>query len=100
MALISKEGISLSDFAGNVLEREVSSSIDWDAEAAEGAAMSTICLKEIYEQPNVLQQTLGVVWRAMAVMSASTLPPLTPRALTGSSSPLRGLVMQVWLVNT
>ncbi|MEZ4631055.1 MAG: glutamine--fructose-6-phosphate transaminase (isomerizing) [Deinococcales bacterium] len=58
MALISKEGISLSDFAGNVLEREVSN-IDWDAEAAEKGGYEHYMLKEIYEQPNVLQQTLG-----------------------------------------
>ena len=58
MALLTKGGVTITDFGGNVLERGVTK-IDWDAEAAEKAGFDHYMLKEIYEQPRVLQHTLG-----------------------------------------
>ena len=58
MALLTKGGITITDFGGNVLERSVTK-VDWDAEAAEKAGFEHYMLKEIYEQPRVLQHTLG-----------------------------------------
>ena len=58
MALITKDGVGLSDFGGNVITRETST-IDWDAEAAEKGGYPHYMLKEIYEQPTVLQNTFG-----------------------------------------
>ena len=58
MALLTQDGITVTDFAGNVLKREVSV-IDWDAEAAEKGGFEHYMLKEIYEQPAVLQNTFG-----------------------------------------
>ena len=58
MALLTKGGITITDFGGNVLERSVTM-IDWDAEAAEKAGFEHYMLKEIFEQPRVLQHTLG-----------------------------------------
>ncbi len=58
MALIKKASIELSDFDGNIVEREIST-IDWDAEAAEKSGYEHYMLKEIYEQPTVLQNTFG-----------------------------------------
>jgi glutamine---fructose-6-phosphate transaminase (isomerizing) len=58
MALITQDGVTVTDFAGNVLAREVSQ-IDWDAEAAEKGGFEHYMLKEIYEQPTVLQNTFG-----------------------------------------
>ena len=58
MALISEDGFSVTNFAGETLEREVST-VDWDAEAAEKAGFEHYMLKEIYEQPTVLQNTFG-----------------------------------------
>jgi glucosamine--fructose-6-phosphate aminotransferase (isomerizing) len=58
MALLTREGITLTDFDGNTLERDVST-IDWDAEAAEKGGYPHYMLKEIYEQPTVLQNTFG-----------------------------------------
>ena len=58
MALITQEKIVLTDFDGNTIEREVST-IDWDAEAAEKSGYPHYMLKEIYEQPTVLQNTFG-----------------------------------------
>ena len=58
MALIKSDGIELSDFDGQVVTREIST-IDWDAEAAEKSGFEHYMLKEIYEQPTVLQNTFG-----------------------------------------
>ena len=58
MALITQDAITLTDFDGNTVEREVST-IDWDAEAAEKSGYPHYMLKEIYEQPSVLQNTFG-----------------------------------------
>ena len=58
MALISSEGVTFTDFEGVPLKRS-SQRIDWDAEAAEKGGFEHYMLKEIYEQPRVLQDTLG-----------------------------------------
>ncbi len=58
MALIGEDGFTVTNFAGETLEREVST-VDWDAEAAEKAGFEHYMLKEIYEQPTVLQNTFG-----------------------------------------
>jgi len=58
MALITQESITLTDFDGNPVDREIST-IDWDAEAAEKSGYPHYMLKEIYEQPTVLQNTFG-----------------------------------------
>ena len=58
LALITQMGVTVTDFAGARLEREVST-IDWDAQAAEKGGYSHYMLKEIYEQPTVLQNTFG-----------------------------------------
>ena len=58
MALVTREGIAITNFAGERLTRPVST-IDWDAEAAEKGGYEHYMLKEIYEQPQVLQQTFG-----------------------------------------
>ena len=58
MALISKDDITVTDFAGNVLDRELQN-IEWSAEAAEKDGHKHYMLKEMLEQPQVVQQTLG-----------------------------------------
>ncbi len=58
MALISKNDITVSDFAGNILSREVEK-IQWSAKAAEKGGHEHYMLKEMLEQPQVVQQTLG-----------------------------------------
>ncbi len=58
LVLITNDGVTISDFAGNVIDREVST-VEWDAEAAEKGGFEHYMLKEMYEQPAVIQQTLG-----------------------------------------
>ena len=58
MAIAARDGVTVTDFGGRVLKRD-SATIDWDAEAAEKGGYPHYMLKEIFEQPVVLQNTLG-----------------------------------------
>jgi glutamine---fructose-6-phosphate transaminase (isomerizing) len=58
MAVIDRGRVTITDFAGNALDRPAAK-IDWDAEAAEKGGFEHYMLKEIYEQPAVLQNTFG-----------------------------------------
>ncbi len=58
MAVVTREGVLVTDLAGNPLEREVVT-VDWNLEAAEKGGHPHYMLKEIYEQPRVLENTLG-----------------------------------------
>ncbi|MER3555594.1 MAG: glutamine--fructose-6-phosphate transaminase (isomerizing) [Meiothermus sp.] len=58
MAVVTREGVKVSDLAGNPVEREVVA-VDWSLEAAEKGGHPHYMLKEIYEQPRVLENTLG-----------------------------------------
>ncbi|MFN3267208.1 MAG: glutamine--fructose-6-phosphate transaminase (isomerizing) [Deinococcales bacterium] len=57
MVVLSDSSYKIMDLKGNPLEREVSH-IEWDAEAAEKGGFDTYMLKEIYEQPQALSNTL------------------------------------------
>jgi len=58
MAVVRREGVEVTDLAGNPVEREVVT-VDWSLEAAEKGGHPHYMLKEIYEQPRVLENTLG-----------------------------------------
>jgi glutamine---fructose-6-phosphate transaminase (isomerizing) len=58
LVVIERDGVRVTDFHGEAVERP-ESRIDWDAEAAEKGGFEHYMLKEIHEQPTVLQQTLG-----------------------------------------
>ncbi|MBA2666356.1 MAG: glutamine--fructose-6-phosphate transaminase (isomerizing) [Trueperaceae bacterium] len=58
LAVLERGGVEVTDFEGGHVERP-EQTIDWDAEAAEKGGFEHFMLKEIHEQPTVLQQTLG-----------------------------------------
>jgi glucosamine--fructose-6-phosphate aminotransferase (isomerizing) len=59
LAVITPNGVSLTDFAGHAIEREVQH-IAWDPIMAEKGGFKHFMLKEIYEQPrSVRDTTLG-----------------------------------------
>ncbi|MBI5812734.1 MAG: glutamine--fructose-6-phosphate transaminase (isomerizing) [Meiothermus silvanus] len=58
MAVITREGVRVTDLAGNRVERGVVE-VDWSLEASEKGGYPHYMLKEIYEQPWVLENTLG-----------------------------------------
>jgi glucosamine--fructose-6-phosphate aminotransferase (isomerizing) len=55
---IRPEGATFQDSDGNPLEHDVSE-LDWDDEGAEKAGFETFMLKEIYEQPDAVAETIG-----------------------------------------
>jgi len=58
MALLTKQRVTVTDFGGKAIAR-AATTIDWDAEEAEKAGFEHYMLKEIFEQPKVLQDTFG-----------------------------------------
>ena len=57
MVVLHDDGFRVTDLAGNPVQRDIEH-IDWDAEAAEKGGFDTYMLKEIYEQPTALTNTL------------------------------------------
>ncbi|AFD24114.1 glutamine--fructose-6-phosphate transaminase (isomerizing) [Deinococcus gobiensis] len=57
MVVLHDDGFRVTDLAGNELKRDIEH-IDWDAEAAEKGGYDSYMMKEIYEQPNALTNTL------------------------------------------
>ncbi len=57
MVVLHDDGFKVTDLEGNELKRDIEV-IDWDAEAAEKGGYDTYMLKEIYEQPTALTNTL------------------------------------------
>lgn len=58
LAVLEAGAVRVERLSGERVER-ASERIDWDAEAAEKGGYPHFMLKETFEQPNVLQQTLG-----------------------------------------
>jgi glucosamine--fructose-6-phosphate aminotransferase (isomerizing) len=55
--LITKEKVVVTDLDGNLKDKKINF-IEWDAEAAEKSGYPHFMLKEIYEQPRVIRDTL------------------------------------------
>jgi glucosamine--fructose-6-phosphate aminotransferase (isomerizing) len=55
---ITPEGATFYDVEDGEIERETLD-VDWDDEAAEKSGYETFMLKEIYEQPDALRETIG-----------------------------------------
>ena len=55
---ITPEGATFTSVENGSVEREVIE-VDWDADAAEKSGFETFMLKEIYEQPEGVHETLG-----------------------------------------
>ncbi|MBV8602193.1 MAG: glutamine--fructose-6-phosphate transaminase (isomerizing) [Candidatus Eremiobacteraeota bacterium] len=58
IAVVGRDGYRLTDYAGGRVEREVVA-VSWDAGSAEKAGFKHFMLKEIFEQPNVVKETLS-----------------------------------------
>src|SRR5256714_322255 len=68
MAIITPEGVQLTDFSGHAILRDPQH-VSWDASMAEKNGYPHFMLKEIYEQPRAARDTiLGRVTKAGEVM--------------------------------
>ncbi|HLI96684.1 MAG TPA: glutamine--fructose-6-phosphate transaminase (isomerizing) [Candidatus Baltobacteraceae bacterium] len=57
MVVVGRDGWKLTDYEGRPIERDVMQ-VTWDATSAEKSGFKHFMLKEIYEQPNVIKETL------------------------------------------
>ncbi len=57
VVVVTREGAKISTFSGQAIEREVTN-INWDVRSAEKSGFKHFMLKEIYEQPKVVKDTL------------------------------------------
>lgn len=57
IVVISREGVSVTDLDGNLVNKEPST-VDWDAGMAERGGYDHFMLKEIHEQPRALRETM------------------------------------------
>ncbi|WP_261664580.1 glutamine--fructose-6-phosphate transaminase (isomerizing) [Deinococcus sp. Marseille-Q6407] len=57
MVILDDDGYRITDMQGQPVQREAET-IEWDAEAAEKGGYDTYMLKEIFEQPQALSNTL------------------------------------------
>lgn len=58
IAVLSKNGVTITDFDGNPVSRDVMQ-IEWSLEAAEKAGYDCYMLKEIHEQPSSLKEAMA-----------------------------------------
>ncbi len=65
---VTPEGATFYTADGEVVERRVDE-VDWDDEAAEKGGYETFMLKEIYEQPDAVEETIGdrIQWARVPV---------------------------------
>ncbi|MBU5676336.1 glutamine--fructose-6-phosphate transaminase (isomerizing) [Alkaliphilus sp. MSJ-5] len=58
MAVLEKDNISIMDFKGNVIEKEIYN-VTWDISQAEKGGYDHFMIKEIFEQPKALRDTIS-----------------------------------------
>jgi glucosamine--fructose-6-phosphate aminotransferase (isomerizing) len=58
IVVVGRDGWRLTDYDGKPIERDVMQ-VTWDASSAEKSGFKHFMLKEIYEQPNVIKETLA-----------------------------------------
>jgi glucosamine--fructose-6-phosphate aminotransferase (isomerizing) len=58
MVVVGRDGWRLTDYDGKPIERDIMQ-VTWDASSAEKSGFKHFMLKEIYEQPNVIKETLA-----------------------------------------
>ena len=81
IAVVGRDGFSLSDYSGARVERDPIS-ITWDPGSAEKSGFKHFMLKEIFEQPQVIKETMsGRIDELADVHLEAELPNLLPESL-------------------
>ncbi len=85
IAVVGRDGFRLTDYAGARVERDPIA-ITWDPGSAEKTGFKHFMLKEIFEQPNAIKQTLsGRVEEDGTVGFGAELGDITPERLRNLS---------------
>jgi glutamine---fructose-6-phosphate transaminase (isomerizing) len=78
---VHPDGVTITDLAGNQVPLE-ERTVDWDLEAAEKGGYPTFMLKEIYEQPRAITDTLrGRIDGGVVRLDELSLPPAVLRSI-------------------
>jgi glucosamine--fructose-6-phosphate aminotransferase (isomerizing) len=81
IAVVGRDGYRLTDYSGEPIEREPIT-ITWDPGSAEKSGYKHFMLKEIFEQPQVIKETLsGRIDEAGDVHLGAELGAITPERL-------------------
>ncbi|MGC1379992.1 MAG: glutamine--fructose-6-phosphate transaminase (isomerizing) [Candidatus Baltobacteraceae bacterium] len=108
IAVVGRDGFRLTDYAGTRIERDPIS-ITWDAGSAEKSGFKHFMLKEIFEQPHVIKETLaGRIDEAGHVrldeelggISAERLAKLSKIAITGCGTAYHAGMVGMYLLRS
>jgi glutamine---fructose-6-phosphate transaminase (isomerizing) len=108
IAVVGRDGFQLTDYDGKTIERDVVQ-IMWDAGSAEKSGFKHFMLKEIFEQPNVIKETLagrideeGVVHlgREIGKITAKQLRDINKIAITGCGTAYHAGLVGMYLLRS
>ena len=108
IAVIGRDGFRLTDYDGRRIERDVIQ-VMWDAGSAEKSGFKHFMLKEIFEQPNVIKETLagridaegGVhLGREIGGVASERLRTLSKIAITGCGTAYHAGMVGMYLLRS
>jgi len=107
MVVVGRGGWHLLDYNGKPIERDVAQ-ITWDAGSAEKSGFKHFMLKEIFEQPNVIKETLAgrvsdghdVDLRAEIGIDEQRLRELSKIAITGCGTAYHAGMVGMYLLRS
>ncbi len=108
IAVVGRDGYRLTDYDGNRIEREPIQ-VTWDAGSAEKSGFKHFMLKEIFEQPNVIKETLAGridergdvhLGRELGQISRDFLRGVSKIAITGCGSAYHAGLVGMYLLRS
>jgi glucosamine--fructose-6-phosphate aminotransferase (isomerizing) len=108
IAVVGRDGYRLTDYDGNHIEREPIQ-VMWDAGSAEKSGFKHFMLKEIFEQPNVIKETLAGridergdvhLGRELGEISRDFLRGVSKIAITGCGSAYHAGLVGMYLLRS
>jgi glutamine---fructose-6-phosphate transaminase (isomerizing) len=108
IAVVGRDGFWLTDYAGARIERDAVQ-IMWDATSAEKSGFKHFMLKEIFEQPNVIKETLAGriddetnvrLERDLGDVTAEQLRKLSKIAITGCGTAYHAGMVGMYLLRS
>ncbi len=108
IVVVGRDGYKLTDYSGAPIDRDVID-VTWDATAAEKSGYKHFMLKEIFEQPTVIKETLagridgdGAVHLANEIgdISSEQLGALSKIAITGCGTAYHAGMVGMYLLRS
>ncbi|MGB6713131.1 MAG: glutamine--fructose-6-phosphate transaminase (isomerizing), partial [Candidatus Cybelea sp.] len=108
IAVVGRDGFRLTDYAGARIEREPIL-ISWDATSAEKTGFKHFMLKEIFEQPHVIKETLSGrvddrgnvhLGTELGTITAESLESISKIAITGCGTAYHAGMVGMYLLRS